>query len=246
MTSGKPAPLLRKEAVSAHRGKDVELYEKWKKSGSNADMQALITQMEPVVAREVNRWAGSLSRGMLEGRAKGYAVEAIKSYNPAMGTALSTHITNRIQKISRTQYTHGQAARSPEHRAVAMSTFSQAHNGLSSDLGRDPSTIELADNLGWSKNRIQEFQQAYGRKELLGSGDYDASTFAVNDHRADPMVDFIYYDLSPADQRLFEDITGYGGKPVLKNPELMQKYGLTQGQLSYHKRKLITAVQRTQ
>jgi DNA-directed RNA polymerase specialized sigma subunit len=240
------AKLLRKHAVSPYRDKDVELYQKWKQTRSPQDMQALITQMEPVIAREVNRWAGSLSRPMMEARAKGYAVEAIQSYNPMMGTALSTHVTNRIQKISRTQYTHGQAARSPEHKAVAMSTFSQAHTGLSSDLGRDPNTGELAENLGWSKSRTAEFQRAYGRKELLTSGEFDSSAFAINDHKADPMVDFIYHDLAPTDQLLFEDITGYGGKPILKNPELMKKHDLTQGQLSYQKRKLIDAVKRAQ
>jgi hypothetical protein len=190
----------------------------------------------------VNRWAGSLARPTLETKATALAVKAIKDYNPAMGAALSTHVTNRLQKLSRTVYTHTQAARLPEHKALAMTSFNAAHEMLNSELGRSPTVLELSEHLGWSRSRTGEFQKAFQRKELLTSGEFRPASFAVNDYQQDPMVDFVYYDMSPTNQKLFEHITGYGGAKVMSNRDLMKKFKLTQGQLSYRKRKLIDLV----
>jgi DNA-directed RNA polymerase specialized sigma subunit len=236
--------VMHKRAAPAlgRKAQDRELWQRWQRSQSPQDLQALLDQLKPIIAREVNRWAGSLARGTLETKAKALAVKAIQSYNPAMGTTLSTHVTNQLQKLSRTIYTHTQAARLPEHKAVAMTSFSAAHDMLNSELGRAPTALELSENLGWSKIRTSEFQKAFQRKELLTSGEFRPSSFAVNDYQQDPMVDFVYHDMAPESQKLFEHVTGYGGAKVLSNKELMKKFKLTQGQLSYRKRKLIDTV----
>ncbi len=231
-------------AASSYRAKDKELWEAWSKSRSPLDLQKLVTHMQPLINREVNRWAGGLARPTLELHAKALAVKAIKSYDPKHGAALSTHVTNQLQKMSRLVYTHTQAARLPEHKAVAMTTFNTAHETLNSELGREPTVLELSEHLGWSKARTAEFQKAYNRKELLTSGVLPTSTFVVNDFQQDPIVDFVYHDMSPTHQKLFEHITGYGGAPVLSNRDLMKRFDMSQGQLSYQKRKLINLVQK--
>lgn len=238
------ASVLHKQAapLSGRKERDRELWDQWKRSGSPQDLQALLDQLKPLIAREVNRWAGGLARSTLDTKAKALAVTALQSYNPNMGASLSTHVTNQLQKLSRTIYTHTQAARLPEHKAVAMTSFHAAHEMLRSDLGRPPTALELSEHLGWSMARTSEFQKAFERKELLTSGEFNPSSFAVNDYEQDPMVDFVYHDMSPANQRLFEHITGYGGAKVLPNQDLMIKFKLTQGQLSYQKRKLIDLI----
>lgn len=236
------ASTMHKESGVGQKAKDRTLWDQWHRTKSPQDLQRVLDQLKPIIAREVNRWAGGLARPTLETKAKALAVKAIKSYRPSRGTTLSTHVTNQLQKLSRTVYTHTQAARLPEHRAVAMTSFSAANEMLSSELGRAPTALELSEHLGWSKTRTAAFQQAFNRKELLTSGEFRPSTFAVNDYQQDPMVDFVYHDMSPANQQLFEHITGYGGAKTLSNKELMKKFKLTQGQLSYRKRKLINLV----
>lgn len=234
---------LRKIAASTGGGsRDKDLWEQWHRTKSPQDLQAVLDQLAPIINREVNRWAGGLARATLETQAKALTVKAIQSYDPKHGAALSTHVVNQLQKLSRLVYTHTQAARLPEHKAVAMTSFSVAHEMLQSDLGRPPSSLELSEHLGWSKARTTEFQKVYGRKELLSSGQHQPSAFAVDDSKQDPVVDYVYHDMSPEHQRLFEHITGYGGAPILSNPDLMKKFDMTQGQLSYQKRKLIALV----
>ena len=230
--------------MSTRKQEDIAAWRNWNRTKSSQDLQKVLNRMKPVIAHEVNRWSGSLSSGMLEIKAKTLAVQAIKSYSPSRGAALSTHVTNSLRKLSRTVYTHTQAARLPEHKAIAMSTFGNSYNALSTELGREPTSLELSEDLGWSKKRTSSFRTAYTKKELLTSGDYQPTSFSTTDWDRDPMVDFVYHDFSRADKKLFEDITGYGGAKVLTNAKLMRKHKLTQGQLSYRKRKLISAVKK--
>jgi hypothetical protein len=178
-----------------------------------------------------------LAQPALNLQGKILATEAIKSYDPDKGAALATHVTNRLQKLSRTVYTHSRGARLPEHKAIGVTSFQVAEEALRSQFGRDPSTAELSDHLGWSQGRTRAFREAAHRRELLTSGEFNPSSFPIADQE-DPIVGFVYHDMAPKTQRLFEHITGYGGAPVMKNPELMKKFKLTQGQLSYQKRKL--------
>ena len=80
---------------------DLRLWQQWHRTRSQMDMEALLNQLQPVISGQVSRWAGTLSRPLLETRAKVLAVEAIRSYNPSRGTALATHVTNRLRKLSR-------------------------------------------------------------------------------------------------------------------------------------------------
>ena len=232
-------------ADSERKTEDVRLWKQWKKSQSSPDLQALLNHLQPVINSQVNRWAGTLSRDTLETKAKILAADAIRGYDPKAGAALATHVTNQLQKLSRTVYTHTQAARLPEHKVIGMVSFHAAQEQLKNDLGHDPTTSQLADNLGWGSERIQEFQRAYNRKEMLGSGEFNPASFSTSE-TDDPMASFVYHDMAPPQQRLFEHITGFGGKEVLSNEDIMKKFDLTQGQLSYQKRKLIDLFDKAQ
>lgn len=216
---------------------DLALWRQWNKTKNNADLQALLNALQPIVNQQITRWGGTLAKPMLQIKAKVLAVEAIKTYNPKAGTNLATHVINRLQKLSRTVYTHTQAARLPEHKALGMTTFTIAQKQLQDNLGREPTTVELSDHLGWAKTRTQEFQRAYNRKELLSSGEFNPASFPITD-QYDPLIDYVYFDMAPQKQELFEHLTGYGGKQILGTKQLMTRFGLTQGQLSYQKRQM--------
>ena len=218
--------------------KDMELWRKWNRTHRKDDLRELLHNLDPIIQTQVNKWSGTLARPMLETKARSLAVSALKKYDPQRGTAPATHVTNQLQKLSRTVYAHTQAVRLPEHKSVSMASFSAGVSTLQDRIGREPTVTELADHLGWTKHRVTEFQKAYDRKELLSSGEFRPSAFPVADDY-DPLVEFVFHDLAPQDQRLFEHTTGYGGKPVLRNSQLRKKFGMTQGQLSYQKRKLI-------
>ncbi len=219
---------------------DDELYKQWKRTGASQDLSALVKNLEPLIQAEVNRRAGSLSRALLVVQAKKLTVDAIKSFNPSMGVKISTHVTNQLQKLSRVNYAHKDAARIPEHSHLQYHSVNIANEDFKAEHGREPSTEELADALRWSPKKLEQFQTQFGRAEFLEHAkESPGDLFIAATH--DPRIDYVYSTLSPRQQQIFEYTTGYHGKPRLKNPQLLTKLGITQGVLSYEKTKIKNA-----
>lgn len=218
---------------------DIELWRQWKKTRAPSDLQALLTQMNGILMREVGKWAPSMSRSYLEGEAKRLAVEAFETYDPNFGAALSTHIASRLVKLSRVVYATQNTARLSETKNLLFHTYHTATHDLRDRHGREATNEELADHLGWSPKKLESFQRQSQRKEFVESEDHPEV-----DDAEDHLVDYIYHDLTPLQKQIFEHSTGYLGKQKLSGDALMKQLGITQGQLSYQKTLIVQAVAR--
>jgi len=218
--------------------KDLELWKRWQKSKSPLDLDNLLRQLDPLIQSEVNRRAGTLARPMLVLQAKKLAVRALNNYDPNRKppVKVSTHVTNQLQKLSRVNYAHQNIARVPEHSMLQYGSVLAAVEDFKIDHGRDPSVEELADTLKWSPKKVNQFQQSFGRQELLESVDTPAGMFIAAEH--DPHINYVYHSMSPRQQKIFEYTTGYGGAKKLDNKAIMKKLNITQGVLSYEKSKI--------
>jgi DNA-directed RNA polymerase specialized sigma subunit len=224
--------------MTTRQQQDLELWEEWNRTRSSDALQTLVDRLNPLIYKEVNKWGGTVPRVALESKARMLTAQALKDYNPNKGAAVGTHVASRLRKISRFVYPYQNVARLPENKQLLYNTFHVAYNELQDEKGREPTVGEMADNLRWSQKKVSDFQRTFGRKELVES----EGVFADEDTEDKGLVDFYYHGLAPDDQRLFEDITGYSGRPVMSNAQLRNKYVLTQGQLSYRKRKFIDQV----
>ena len=232
-------------SVAQSRGEqDRVLWEQWKKNPTDANASALLAQVNPLIQRESNKWAGTLARPLLETEGKRLAMLAFQSYDPNRGAALATHVVNQLQKMSRLSYANQNVARLPENKMLQFHAYHLAHSELQDQLGRPPGTDELADHLGWSMKQIEQFRKQTGHQELIESGGVENVTnnLAVVDD-ADHMVDFIHHDLPPMQKTIFEHLTGYRGADQLNNQQIQKKLGITQGVYSYQKRKLLDTVE---
>lgn len=224
----------------AVKSKDLELWKQWKKTQSSLDLQKLLDQMSPIVNREVNKWAPSMSRSLLEAEGKRLAVEAFKQYDPNRGVALSTFVASRLPKLSRLVYGTQNAARVSETKALGYNAYYVAHTELKDKHGREPSVVELSDHLAWSPKKVEQFQRQALRKEFVESEEHPDMGEDADDY----LVDFIYHDLTPLQQKIFEYTSGYRGSPLLSGKEIMTKLGITQGQLSYQKNLLVQHIEK--
>lgn len=213
---------------------DEELWKTWNSSRSPMDLERLVKQLDPLIQSEVNKLAGRLAREILETKAKTYAVKAIKSFDPSMGNKLSTHVVNQLQKLKRVMYTNVNAARAPEHLQLQYHDYNLKRQGMHEELGRDPTSDELSDRMGWSTRKLEQFRSQVERGELLENDEKTPAGMFVP-HAYDPTLDYAYMSMSPRQQKIFEYSTGYKGSEKLKNPEIMRRMGITQGVLSYEK-----------
>jgi DNA-directed RNA polymerase specialized sigma subunit len=228
-------------ALSTRQETDLALWKEWKQTKNPGTLEKLLNQLQPLIQSEVNKWGQAVPPMALASKARLLAVEALDSYNPNMGATIGTHVASRLRKLSRSVYPYMNVARIPENQQLFYHTYNVAKTTLSDQLGRDPNTEEMADHLGWTPKRITTFQRAFDRRELVES---EGATYDMAED--DGIVDFYHFGLSPEDKPLFEDIVGYKGKTSMTNGQLIKKYHITQGQLSYKKRKFIDDLHRIQ
>jgi len=228
--------------MTPRQQQDLDLWKEWRKTRSPAVLQQLLEGLKPLLNREISKWDSTVPRAALESKARLLAVDALENYDPNRGAAVGTHVASRIRKISRSVYPYQNVARLPENQQLLYNTFQVAQNKLIDDLGRDPTHEELADALSWTPKKVGDFQNAFGRRELVES----EGALMGDDGEPDSVVDFYYHGLSPEDKLLFEDVTGYGKGIRLTNAGLRRKYKLSQGQLSYRKRKFIDQLKNIQ
>jgi len=228
--------------METRQQQDLELWKEWRRTNNPATLEKLLKRLQPLIYREVNKWGSTVPPAALESKGRLLTVEALKSYDPNRRAAIGTHVTSRLRKLSRHVYPHQNVVRLPENKQLMFNTVAVAENRLQDELGRDPSVEELADELKWTPRKVSDFQRSFGRRELVES----EGAFIDSDEGESTLTDFFYHGLPPNDQRLFEDITGYGGRNPKSNAALRRKYNLTQGQLSYKKRKFTEQVTRIQ
>ena len=224
-----------------NRQDDIAAWNKWKSTGARDDLGVLFNRMEPVIQKEVSRWAsGPVARPVLNLEAKKISLKAFNTFDPSKAK-LNTHLTNNLKGLSRIVYTHTNPARMPEHQVLKLSTFTNARMSLEEQLGREPTTQELSEDLLWSPREVERYQgqlrTGYSTSQPLPPGfeRYDAEKV---------FVDFVYNDLVDQDKLVFEHTTGYGGKPILSASELIAKTKMTQGQISHSKRRIRRMVEK--
>lgn len=239
---------LAKSASETRSERDLALWKAWKRNPSDAAASALLAQVAPLISREASKWDQTMARPLLETEGKRLAMQAFHGYDPSKGAALGTHVVNQLQRMSRLSYANQNVARLPENKMLWFHAYHRADARLGDELGRSPTTDEIADELGWSIPRVEEFRRSIGRRELLESGGHDDSgaTGLHDDARQDHTLDFVHHGLPPTQKAIFEHLTGYAGTETLSNTLIQKKLGLTQGQYSYQKAKLIEHVSNVQ
>lgn len=218
--------------------KDVQIWEQWKKNPNDVNnTRALLKQTAPLRYRAVTNWQGSVSPTTLNSEAVRISMKAFNTYDPNKNVKLSTHLTNNLKKLSRLGYQEVSFLRMPEERQMKYTTFDTARQDMKDRLGRDPSAMELSDELGWPTAEVDRFLKE-DRKLLISSEPLPVGMDAfVPQKGIDPndKTHFVLADMNPVDQQIFKHTTGYGGNKILSGKELMDKLGIKQSQLSYRK-----------
>jgi DNA-directed RNA polymerase specialized sigma subunit len=215
--------------VDTTKRDDIALWRAWKASGSNQDLEALMKQLAPLLRRETARWSAIVPMNMLDNEAKRLTIEALKTYDPAQ-SALGTHVTYRLQKLSRIGYARQSTLAVPEQKRLLFNQYDRAKKQLEDLHGRPPNLDEIADHMRLPPKYLQNVIDVVGRREFMESG--DGPVFVQ--HMDDPeVVHLAYHSMTPVQQQVFQMRTGYMGAQVLPGHAIMKATGLTQGQLSY-------------
>lgn len=222
---------------------DLALWRTWKQMPTPQNLEALIKQLMPIIKRETMRWSSLVPSYVLENEAKKLTIKACETYNPNAGTALSTHVVNALQKLSRTAYKSQSTLSVPEDQRLTFNRYNAAVKHLEDTNGVKPTLHDVSDYLAIKPKKLQKIIENVGRKEFMESG--EGPGFIQHDER--DVIDLAYGDMTPLQRQIFEMRTGYNNKPVAKDAkEILKKLNISQGQLSYQLAAIKALLERAQ
>jgi len=214
---------------------EIGMWHDWSKDKDPYKLNDLLVSFKPMIKSTVRKWSGGgISDSVLRSKAEVQAVKAFNSYDPDKGTSLSTHVFNNMKKVSRIVYENQNVSRIPEHRITKIGTFNNVKSYLEGRLDRDPTSSELASELGWSLKDVNKMEHALQQDLLVSNdllGDYSMQS-THSDERDRDVVDFIYYELDEREKQVFEYLTGKYGKPKLAAGKIAVKLGMSDATVS--------------
>lgn len=219
----------------SRKEREFQLWKQWNKDKDPQKLESLLHSFKPMIQSAVTKWSGAgIAPPILESKAQVQAVHAFNNYDPNQRAALSTHVYNNLQKLSRIVYENQNVARIPEHRITKIGTFNNVYDYLESKFDREPTSAELSQELGWSLKDVNKMQAAL-RKDLVASSDlladYGTTSFQ-NEERQRDFVDFIYYELDPQEKLVYEYLTGKYGKPKLSAGDIATRMNVSDATVS--------------
>jgi DNA-directed RNA polymerase specialized sigma subunit len=226
----------------SEKDKDLSAYNAWKKYKSKENANKLVEQLLPLVRNDIYRYSNNVPYAIVEANAKMLILQAVEHYDSKSNASLATFVKSYMIKLNQLNEGWRSPITIPSNRAPKYGPLRNAVESLSSSMGREPTTQEIADYTSWPRKEVERLLKEI-RSEYTDDRPF-ATDYNPKVSQEEDMIDFIYHDLSPQEKLLLERTTGYGGKKKLTNPELMKTLGMTQNQLSYAKKQLADKVER--
>lgn len=205
------------------------LWAQWNKTKDKEDLSRVVHQFDPLINKTLQQYRDNpIDDSIIQGEIQRLTIEGIKKYDPSKGTKLITAIFPWLQKTSRFVQQNSNVIRIPEHKVMEITTFKNAKMDLENKLGREPTNVEVADDLSWNIKNVERMEKMLSKS--IPSNFFDIGRLAVQNPQENldrDMIHYFYYDLPSEQQLIFESSTGYLGKPLLTIPQMSQKFKKT-------------------
>jgi DNA-directed RNA polymerase specialized sigma subunit len=218
-------------------------YDSWKGMPSEYNTSALLKELEPTLTGALRSYVGGDER--LKPKAAIIALNAAKSYDPKQGVKLNTFVFNHLKGLNRVNAERTNVVHIPESVLLDKNKLFKREQQLEEDLGRPPSTEELADHTGLSAKRIEKLRQgtvfAPESQMLNEKGD----TFFTN--KADSQnvwVDYMYSDMDSVDKKIFEWSTGYKGSEKMMKKDIANRLGISAPAVSARINRIVSKLEK--
>jgi DNA-directed RNA polymerase specialized sigma subunit len=210
--------VAQKPDLTEKRQREVELLKAFKKDPGQHTFMPLYTSFKPLIiqAAQKNMRGSTIPQAAHVAYASQSFLDATRTFDPSKGGAFRTHAFNTVfEKGKRLNLKYQNIGYIPESRATKYQAYQTALHLLKEELGREPSSIEIADESGISINEIEKLRKEVTRdliaqEHLVNKG----LGFAQTDKALQVARDLMY-ELEPKHALVLEHIVGLNGKPSL-------------------------------
>ena len=202
-------------------------YEAWHKDPSQANLMHALQASQQIINTALRSYVGNQDPVAIS-HARILALRAIKSYDASRGTQLRTHMLTQLQPLRRLAAKRRFVVNIPEQVQYDMSGLREAEADLTEELGREPSESEIADRTGLAIKRLRHIP-GMAIPQAEGAFGVEGPPQVQQPNPMDDWQDYVYYDMSQTDKKIFEWRTGYNGKPTLGVSDIARKLGMSAG-----------------
>lgn len=211
-----------------------DAYGTWSKSKRTPqDNLAFLDAATPVIDRSIKMYANGVDAPYLRSKARLLALDAAAKWDPNK-SQLQTHLLTQMQPLRRVVAKSMSDIKVPEAVQYDAGRMRAAEDELREQLDRDPTDAELAEHMHMPMKRLSRLRKV--AKPTAWNGYFmemeDQPVVKDTEDKEDMWTDFVYHDLSTTDKIIFENRTGFNGKPVMGVSELARKLGMSAGMIS--------------
>jgi len=222
-----------KQAALTRAQKDFRAWQQWKETQQSDDLASLLRQVDPLIRKASNVYAGKVNipRSAIRAEFQIQAIKAFNTYDPKRGTQLNTYLTDQLKRGRRFVTTYQNIGTIPENRIHKITTFNNARQRLEDQLGREPSAHELADRLKWPVREVSALTVELSRKPVATSAlAADMSSFKPSEEAE--RLRLLQFELDPEEKLVYEYLLGVNGKPQLRPGQIATKLRMSPSKVS--------------
>jgi DNA-directed RNA polymerase specialized sigma subunit len=204
----------------SQRETGLKLLAAFKKDPSKETFTPLYQNYKPLIysASRSNTFGSPLPASAHWAQATQSFLDATRTFNPSIGAPFHIYAYSTIQnKGKRLNLKYQNIGYIPEARATKYQLFNNTINLLREQLGREPSTLEISDELKWSPKMVETMRKEIRTDYLMDEGKAEVHSLVKSD-RAKQALQDLQYSLIPAHQLVLEHAVGLNGKAALLKP----------------------------
>lgn len=220
-----------------------QLYQDYIHSKSTHAKVALIKALEPIIQQSVLAAGGDTSNPVTMAKARMMALAGLKSYDPSKST-IKNFMYSHLRGLNRALGTANNIIQTPETVILDKNKIIRAENELFDELGRFPSTSEVANRTGLSIKRIAKLRGAdvpvtEGQVNLVLGEQNSPETHRLGDTtKDDAWMEYVYDAVDDRQKAIMENLYGLHGNKPISAVEIAKKLKITPAAVSQQRKKI--------
>lgn len=221
-----------------------DVYGAWKTNNDEQSREKLLSALSPFIDKTVRGIPGG-DPNYLSIQGKILAMKAMDKYDPGQ-SAMETYLNHQLMPLRRTSRQQMNVLGLPDRLLLASRDVENMEVELTDELGRMPTTIELADRLSMSTKQIERIRRmAHARntgsqltpdEEGQTGGSEAVAGQLPDEYRHLFVLSALQKD--PKSALIYEHDHQLHGRQRLSTAELAQKLGLSPGAISQRRNRI--------
>lgn len=180
-------------------------YDAFTKTGGRRGLDAVLEAARPTISKAITTFGEP--GPLMQSRARLIAAKAVKTFSPTKDANLKSWLVTNLQELQRYKRKLSPVTVA-ERTAIEANRLDSCMKDLREDLGREPTTEELADYAHISPKRIRHIRKTTGvvanESQLLDEEGENYLPGVPDNHPDQLWAELVYSDLDATNRRIYD------------------------------------------